>query len=74
MILYTGISKVFGSRDGASEILTIISVQKCQFLSLSEKCTIVYACSSCKLIITDECLVYIHSWDFTPIVYVTKIG
>ena len=31
-----GISKVFGSRGGATEILTMISVQKCQFLAISE--------------------------------------
>ena len=30
------ISKVFGSRGGATEILTMISVQKCQLLAISE--------------------------------------
>ena len=61
------ISKVFGSRGGATEILTMISVQKCQFLAVSEDWTNVYACCSFKLIIINECLVYIY------IIYVTKI-
>ena len=30
------ISKVFGLRGGAKEILTIISVKKCQFLAIEE--------------------------------------
>ena len=30
------ILKVFGSRGGATEILTMICVQKCQFLAISE--------------------------------------
>ena len=69
------ISKVFGSRGGATEILTVISVQKCQFLAISEYWKIVYACCSFKLIINNECLVYIHSLDFALrlIIYVTKI-
>ena len=41
--------KVFGSRGGATEILTMISVQKCQFLAISEDCTNVYAYCSFKL-------------------------
>ena len=67
------ISKVFGSRGGATEILTMISVQKCQFLAISEDWTNVYACCSFKLIINNECLIYIHSLDFALIIYVTKI-
>ena len=45
------ISKVFGLRDGATEILTIICVQKC----LSENWTNVYTCTCCsyKLIINN---------------------
>ena len=66
------ISKVFGSRGGATEILTMLSVQKCQFLAISEDRTNMYACYSFKLI-NNECLVYIHSLDFALIVYVTKI-
>ena len=61
-------SKVFGSRDGATEILTMISVQKCHFLAISEDCTNVYAFCSFKLIINNECLVYIHSLDFALII------
>ena len=67
------ISKVFGSRGGATEILTIISVQKCQFLAISEDWTNVYACCSFKLIINNECLVYIYSLNFALSIYVTKI-
>ena len=67
------ILKVFGSRCGATEILTMISVQKYQFLAISEYWTNVYACCSFKLIINNECLVYIHSLDFVLIIYVTKI-
>ena len=54
------ISKVFGSRGGATEILTVISVQKCQFLAISENWTNVYACFSFNLIINNECSVYIQ--------------
>ena len=71
------ISKVFGSRSGATEILRMISVQKCQFfllISYIRKLTNVYARCSCKLIIIKEWLVYIHSLDFPLIIYVTKIG
>ena len=67
------ISKVFGSRGGATEILTMISVQKCQFLAILEDWTNVYACCSYKLIINNECLVYIHRLDFALITHVTKI-
>ena len=45
------ISKLFGSRGGGLEILTMISVQKCQFLAKSEDWTKVYLCCSCKLIL-----------------------
>ena len=38
------VSKVFGSRGGATEILTMISVLKCQFFAISD----VYACCSFK--------------------------
>ena len=37
-----------------------------------ENWTNVYACSSCKLFINNECLVYIHSLYFSVIIYVTK--
>ena len=67
------ISKVFWSRGGATKILKMISVQKCQCFAKSEDWTNVYACCSFKLIINSECLVYIHSLDFAVIIYVTKI-
>mgnify|MGYP003684570481 CR=1 FL=1 len=67
------ISKVFGSRSGAIEIFTMISVQKCQVLAISEDLTNMYACCSFKLIIDNECLVFIHSLGFALIIYVTKI-
>ena len=51
----------------------MISVQKCQFLAISEDWTNVYACCLFKLYINNECLVYIHSLDFALIIYVTKI-
>ena len=51
----------------------MISVQKCQFLAISEDWTNVYAYCSFKLISNNECLVYIHSSDFDLIIYVTKI-
>ena len=38
------LSKVFGSRGGATEILTMISVQKCQFLAISQAWTNANAC------------------------------
>ena len=66
-------SKVFGSRGGATEILTMISVQKWQFLATSEDWTNVDTCSSLTLNINNECLVYIHSLDFALIIYVTNI-
>ena len=46
-----------------------MSVQKCQLLAISENSTNVYACCSFKLIIKNECLVYIHSFDFALIIY-----
>ena len=61
------ILKFFGSRGGATEMLMIISVQKCKFLALSEYLTIVYACCSFKLIINNEFWVYL---DFALIIYV----
>ena len=39
---------------------------------MSEDWKNVYACSSFKLIINNECLVYIYSLDFALLVYVTK--
>ena len=69
------ISKVFGSRDGATEILTMICVQKCGFLAISENWTnlmymhVVHA--NDKSIINNECLVYIFSLDFPLIINVT---
>ena len=56
------ISKVFGSRGGGIEILTMIGVQKCQFWAKSESWTTEYACCSCKLIIKNECLVYTYTY------------
>ena len=67
------ISKVFGSRGGATEIMKITSVQKWQFLAISEDWTNVYACCSFKIIINNECLIYIHRLDIFLIIYVTKI-
>ena len=63
----------FGSGVGATEILTMISVQKCKILAISQDWTNVYACCSFKLINNNEGLVYIHSLDFDRIIYVTKI-
>ena len=65
------ISKVFGSGVGATEILTMISVQKCKILAISQDWTNAYACCSFKLINNNEGLVYIHSLDFDLIIYVT---
>ena len=67
------ISKLFGSRGEGIEILTIINVQKCQFLAKSRNWTNVYVCCSCKLILNDERLVYIHSLDFLLNTHITKI-
>ena len=69
------LSKVYGSRAGATEML-MISVQKWQFLAISENWTNIYVCCSCKLIIklNNKCFVYIHSLDFSLIIYVRKIG
>ena len=60
-------------RGGGIEILTIIGVQKCQFLGKSENWTNAYAYCSCKLIFYNECLVYIHSLDFPLIIHITEI-
>ena len=51
----------------------MISVQKCQFLAISEDWTNVYVSYSFKLIINNECLANIHSLDFALIIYVIKI-
>ena len=67
-------SIVFGSRGGATEILTMISVQKCHFLAISENWSNEYACCSFNSIIYNNFSVYIHSLDFPLIIYVTKIG
>ena len=66
------ISKVFGSWGWGIEILTMIGVQKCQFLAKSESWTTVYACCSCKLII-NKCLVDIHILNFPLHIAFTKI-
>ena len=58
------ISKVFGSRGGATEI----RVTNSQFLAMSENLTNVQACCLCKLIFNNECLVFIHSFDFPLII------
>ena len=57
------ISKLFGSRIGGIKILTMIGVQKCQFLGKKENWTNAYAYCSSKLIVNNECLVYIHSFN-----------
>ena len=67
------ISKRFGLRGEGLEILTMISVQKCHFLANLENWTNVCVCCSCKLIINDECLVYIQSWDFFLNTHITKL-
>ena len=46
---------------------------KMPIFSYLEDKTNVYACCSFKLIINNECLVYIHSSDFALIIYGTKI-
>ena len=55
----------------------MISVQKRQYIAISEDWTedwtIVYACYSFKLIINNDCFVYIYRLDFALIIYVTKI-
>ena len=47
---------------------------KCHFLPISENLTNVYVCCSFHSINNNGCSVYIHSLDFTLIIYVTKIG
>ena len=68
------ISKHVGSRGGATEILTIEGVQKCQFFKLEklENWTNWYAWHSCKLIINNECLVSIKSLDVPQYIIITK--
>ena len=68
------VSIVFGSRGRATEMMTMISVQKCHFLAISENWSYVYACCSFNSIIYNNFSVYIHSLDFPLIIYVTKIG
>ena len=68
------ISKVCGSRGGATEILTMTSVQKCHFLAISENRTNVQVCCLCELIINNEFLEYFHSLEFSLIIYLTKNG
>ena len=67
------ISKLFRSRCWGIKILTMIDVQTCRFLAKSENWTNVYACCSCKFIISDECLVYMNSLDFPLNTLITKI-
>ena len=62
-----------GSNGGSIEILTMISVQKCQFLAKSENWTIAYAYCSWKLTVYNECLVYVQSLDFPLIIHKTQI-
>ena len=54
------ISKVCGSRGGATEILTMTIVQKCHFLAISENRTNEQVCCLCELIINNEFLEYFH--------------
>ena len=56
------------------EVGNRIIVQKWQLLAISEKWTSVLACCSCKLIINNECLVYVYSLEFPLIIYLTEIG
>ena len=58
------ISKVFGSRGGATEI----RVTKYQFLAMSENLTNYHAYCSFKLIFNNEWLIFIHSLDFLLII------
>ena len=58
------ISKVFGSRGGATEI----RVTNGQFLAMSENLTNVQACCSSSLIFNNECVVFIHSFDFPLVI------
>ena len=60
------ISKVFGSKGGATEI----RVTKGQFLTMSENLTNDHAYCSCKLIFNNEWLIFIHSLDF-PLIIIT---
>ena len=55
------------------EILTMIGVQKCQFLAKSENWTNTYAYCSSKLIVNNECLACKHSFDFLLINHITNI-
>ena len=67
------ISEIFGSRGGDIEILTMIDVQKCQFLAISEIWTIASAYCSRKIIFNNESLVCKHSLNFPLIIHTTKI-
>ena len=51
----------------------MIGVQKCQFLAKPENSINAYAYCSSKLIVNNECLVYVYSLDFPLIIHVTKI-
>ena len=68
------ISILFGSRGEATDILTMIGMQKCNFSGKSENWTYVYACCTCKWITNNEWLVCIYILDFPLNIYVTKIG
>ena len=64
------LSSAFGSRDGATEILTMMSVPKWQFLAtcISETLTNVHAYCLIKLIIKNKWFVYILSLNFVVII------
>ena len=47
--------------------------KNCQFLAKSENWANLCTCCSYRLIINDECLVYIHSLDFSLNTHITKI-
>ena len=67
-------SEIFGLRGGGIEIIwKIIGVQKCQYLAKWENWTNASAYCSSKLIVSNECLVYIQSLNFPLIINITKI-
>ena len=59
------------SKGGATEKMMMMGVQKYQFLAKSENLTNLYACSSCKLIINNKCLVYKHNLNFPLNIQIT---
>lgn len=63
------ISKVFGWRGWATYTLTIINVQKCWFLATSENLSQEYMLVHENEIINNDCLLYIHSLDFSCKIY-----